>query len=753
MSTVTVTPVLLAWHNVGFRVPVDATLSTDVHNPDAVPNSPRTTQFSAAGGADALPPPPAGQLWKRLVRNATGAAFPGRVLAIMGPSGAGKTTFLNTISGRMLPSHQSVIEGVVSMNREVFDYRHHHLVSFVQQDDICMGKLTPREAIYFSRRMTGGVSAEEGTRDTDAMLSKLHIENCADTLIGIPGLLKGISGGEKKRTNIGCELVNNPRVVFLDEPTTGLDSVNALRVGLLLKEIATTDERTVVCTIHTPSSELYATFDDILLMALGRVVYHGEASAAPAFFASLGHPVPPRINPSEFFMDLLQYHPETIHTLADAFEAYRTATGGEQEGKKASAAATDSNEVVKAIAEGAVNVLDAAACTTAADAAPLSPGMVLLPPSKLTPAFGVPTLTLTTDDSGTFIRPPESDLSCVAQVGLLLVRSWRLTMRDPAGTIGRLVQTLFFSLFEGLFFYKVGAGDAGVQDRQGGIFFLTLNTFFMNVMPPLATFPPERAVFLNEMRKSMYSPVAYYIAKGIAELPFQLFFNTLFIAICYYMMGLEASAATFFTALGIILCYSYCCNAFGVFVASLFAKQEVAMAIVPMSILPMMLTGGLFANTARLEPYWIWLNNLSLVRFGFKAFMLNEFGAVKTEALCPSALTTTTTFVSSAPPTTTSLATTVLGNLSAAASNLTVSLGGAAQRPCRFVSGAEVIKFAGFEATTDTVEFMLMALLLYMLGLRCVGAFALWIQGRAQVAPIVFAGNFKTLTQKQNRPV
>jgi len=331
---------------------------------------------------------------KTLLKGVSGTARRCRTLAVMGPSGAGKSTFLNGISGRVAINNEMKMGGTAYFNDVLFLTRYKPLMSYVAQDDIVMGKDTPREALTFSYRMRCGATAEEAEVKTTETLQRLGLTACADTLLGIPGLVKGVSGGEKKRTNIGSELINNPLILLLDEPTTGLDSVNALRVGLLLRDLAHNDHRTVLCTIHTPSSELFDTFDDLLLLAKGHVIYHGAREDAIPYFASVGYPVPARVNPSEHYMQVLQLDIEKLDHLAAQWKAFTLS------------------------AEGAKNL------------------SVNRTPKEVR-----------VNGDEHFDRILKSNtVSLMAELGLLTGRSWRTTMRDPAGTIGKFVQALFFSV-------------------------------------------------------------------------------------------------------------------------------------------------------------------------------------------------------------------------------------------------------------------------------------------------------------------
>lgn len=115
------------------------------------------------------------------------------------------------------------------------------------------------------------------------MLLQLGLTKCENTQIGIAGRVKGISGGEMKRLAFASEVLTDPPLMFCDEPTSGLDSYMAEQVVLTLKELASRG-KTIICTIHQPSSQVYALFDRVLLMAEGRVAFLGHTKDAIPFF-------------------------------------------------------------------------------------------------------------------------------------------------------------------------------------------------------------------------------------------------------------------------------------------------------------------------------------------------------------------------------------------------------------------------------------------------------------------------------------
>ena len=154
---------------------------------------------------------------------------------------------------------------------------------------------TPREAIFFSARLRlpKTVTDEECNVIVNNTLQELGLESSADTIIG-GGFKKGISGGEKRRVSIGVELVAKPSLLFLDEPTSGLDSFAAAQVMKLLESVAQAGN-TVLFTIHQPSSNIFSSFDGLILLNKGQVMHQGEVAAISDDFAGYGYTVPNQI--------------------------------------------------------------------------------------------------------------------------------------------------------------------------------------------------------------------------------------------------------------------------------------------------------------------------------------------------------------------------------------------------------------------------------------------------------------------------
>eukprot|EP01018_Ginkgo_biloba_P035785 Gb_08227 [translate_table: standard] len=187
---------------------------------------------------------------QKVLQGLTGYAEPGYIMAIMGPSGSGKSTFLDSLAGRL--SKNNVHTGEILIN----------------------GTLTVRESIHYSAylRLPDKMPKEEKMAIVESTIMEMGLQDFADTPIGNWHRC-GLSGGEKKkRVSIALEILMRPRLLFLDEPTSGLDSASAFFVTQTLRNLAH-DGRTVIASIHQPSSEVFALFDYLYLLSGGKTVY------------------------------------------------------------------------------------------------------------------------------------------------------------------------------------------------------------------------------------------------------------------------------------------------------------------------------------------------------------------------------------------------------------------------------------------------------------------------------------------------
>lgn len=245
---------------------------------------------------------------KQILSDIRGLAPPGQILAIMGASGAGKTTFLDILA-RKNKRGRSQGEFYVS-GEKISDAEYRNVIGFVDQEDTLLPTQTVHETILTSALLRlprdMGISVkEQRVFEVEKQLGIFHIK---DQLIGSEeGNGRGISGGEKRRVGIACELVTSPSILFLDEPTSGLDAFNAFNVVECLVTLAKTYNRTVVFTIHQPRSNIVALFDQLILLAKGKTVYSGPFSSCQAYFDHIGYSCPPGFNIADYLVDLTMH--------------------------------------------------------------------------------------------------------------------------------------------------------------------------------------------------------------------------------------------------------------------------------------------------------------------------------------------------------------------------------------------------------------------------------------------------------------
>lgn len=246
-----------------------------------------------------------GNLQKRdILKGVSGICRPGQLTAIMGPSGGGKTTLLNLLACRIVPDNKkSFIQGNFLANGKIYNSEtFSKFAGYLMQDDILFETQTPREAIQFAADLRMQAFPEQRKARVEQLLSDFQLKRAADTYIG--GIfMKGISGGERKRTSLALELVSNPSVLLLDEPTSGLDSFTAFVLINLLKNLANKGKN-IIFTIHQPSSDIFCLFDQLMLISDGKFIYQGDAAEGTNYFASIGHPCPEYANPADHYIQI-----------------------------------------------------------------------------------------------------------------------------------------------------------------------------------------------------------------------------------------------------------------------------------------------------------------------------------------------------------------------------------------------------------------------------------------------------------------
>jgi ABC-type multidrug transport system ATPase subunit len=410
---------------------------------------------------------------RKLLDNVWGEVPPKQTTAVMGPSGAGKTSLLNILAGRARTHGQISIGKDIRLNNYSVDptkMNVRQMIAFVAQDDSLQETATPREAIRFSAKLRLPRATTESQLDklTIRMLSELGLTACADAMIG-GRLLKGVSGGERKRTSVGVELVVKPALVFLDEPTSGLDSFSAVQLCQVLKKVANAGA-SVLFTIHQPSSVIFSSFDHLLVMNKGRLMYTGSVQDVPSYFANRGHPNPPNYNPADFIMDVAQSIPVEQLTREGFFPA-------------------DERKIFDPFE-----------------------------PEEGQDALGITVTRHTYRGVDMYDGSPPGLLT---EIRLLFQREVNNLKRDTSALKARFSLSLVVGLIVGVIFWKVGETDSSVstnlQSHFGAVILVSLMSMFETAQPALFAFPAERPVFLREYSTNHYSAASYFLSRLTVE--------------------------------------------------------------------------------------------------------------------------------------------------------------------------------------------------------------------------------------------
>ena len=534
-----------------------------------------------------------------LIDNVCVSLVPGQMTMLLGPSGSGKSVLLDALAGRLSSSLQ--MTGQVELNGVVVSQADLTSVTgYVLQEDIMLATQTPRENLSFLARLSlpSSMTPDDRVARVNAVLSALRIAKVADTRVGIPGLQRGLSGGERKRANIAQSLVTAPRVLFVDDPTSGLDASTAMDVIKTLQDLARARNMTIIASVSQASNEIYELFDNVIALAQGRVAYAGATDGMLPFFSSLDHECPSGYNPCDFAIELLAS--QHVPDLEDLF-------GGDSDEKSASSQSGGSSN---SSAQRVESILAAAAAA----------GMGVSSRSS-----GATYSDAYSGKLDAIANVQEGKASAVVKLFELFKRNFTLVLRNRQATLARVVQSVVFAVLLGALFFQMPRTFEGVNDRQGLIFMLTILLVFSGLQSAITLFVAERAVFIRESQDGLYSTATYLAAKVLADLPLQLFFFLLLAIPMYLLVGLRLEVSEVL----VFFCFGYLLSIFGSWtgfaLSAATGDAEASNAAAPGVVLPAVLLGGFLLKPASI---WIgirWLSYVSFMRYAFSVLLVNEF--------------------------------------------------------------------------------------------------------------------------------
>jgi ABC-type multidrug transport system ATPase subunit len=622
---------------------------------------------------------------KKILQDIQGVAHPGQIMAIMGASGAGKTTFLDILARK---NKRGVMQGNFYVNGEkVDDSDYKNVIGFVDQEDTMLPTLTVHETILTSAllrlpRNMSRSAKEQRVYEVEKQLGILHIK---DSLIGSEeGKGRGISGGEKRRVGIACELVTSPSILFLDEPTSGLDAYNAFNVIECLVTLAKTYNRTIIFTIHQPRSNIVALFDQLVLLAKGKTVYSGEFQLCQNYFDNIGYSCPPGFNIADYLVDLTM-HVDGTDTPPDEDSSLL--------GREDRSIGPSSTRAVKSVASISEDSIQESLIGSSSDSVPRPRTMTQdsvkkiqernlftrrktsseahrlshVNPAVLEVHDLPPAAASQTALEGLLNAYAQSDIAAnvrediqasianaqnangnnsnghtevhgrnstmgkgydrvgyLRQFTILSQRTWRNLYRNPMLMLMHYAIAILLAVLCGVLFYGLTDDIRGFQNRLG-LFFFLLALFGFSTLTSLTVFATERLLFLRERANGYYAPITYFTAKVLFDtIPLRIIPPIIMGSIVYPMTGLVADKEHFFKFILILVLFNLAAAAICLFIGIICKDPGVANLIGSLVMLFSLLFAGFLLNHDAIPSSALWLQSLSIFHYGFESLIVNE---------------------------------------------------------------------------------------------------------------------------------
>eukprot|EP01018_Ginkgo_biloba_P031440 Gb_04573 [translate_table: standard] len=514
-----------------------------------------------------------------LLRDVTGAFRPGILTALMGISGAGKTTLMDVLAGRKTGGY---IEGDICISgfpkvQETFA----RISGYCEQNDIHSPQVTVHESLIYSAwlRLVPEIDAKTKKLFVKEVMQLVELDELKDALVGIPGV-SGLSTEQRKRLTIAVELVANPSIIFMDEPTSGLDARAAAIVMRAVRNTVDTG-RTVVCTIHQPSIDIFEAFDELLLVKRGgEIIYagalgHHSKNVINYFEAISGVPkIKDKFNPATWMLEVTSTAAEQRLGI-DFAQVYKESTLYQQ-----------NNERVKELSIPAPNAKD-------------------------------------------LYFPQQFAQNVWKQFTTCLWKQQWEYWRSPGYNLVRFSFTFVSALLFGTVYWQQGKKINNQQDllsMMGAMYGATLFLGINNCSSVQPFVDVERKVFYREKAAGMYSPTVYALAQVVIELPYTLFQAILYALITYSMMGYHWSADKFFWYLFVTYCSLLYFTYYGMLAVAISPNAQVASILASSFYAVFNLFSGFLVPRPQLPGWWVWYYWICPTAWTLNGLVTSQYG-------------------------------------------------------------------------------------------------------------------------------
>ncbi|CCH61647.1 hypothetical protein TBLA_0F01040 [Henningerozyma blattae CBS 6284] len=509
----------------------------------------------------------------------------GSVMAIMGGSGSGKTTLLNVLASKISGglSYEGDIHYILEKDNssegetDVEDGKYNKLdasMTYLPQQDVLLPRLTCRETLMIAADLKLHCDKNEKTIIVNQLIDELGLKDCADTMVG-DSTHRGLSGGEKRRLSIGTQMIANPSIMFLDEPTTGLDAYSAYLTIKTLKKLAQNGGRTFIMSIHQPRSDILFLLDYLCILSKGRVVFCDQMTNTIPYFEAQGYTVPKMTNPADYLIDI-----SSVDTRNDASEK-------------------STQLKVDKLIDNWKN---------------FSNKSLTYPPISIEDEIKVHNMS--------------ASVSFWKQVLILTKRNYKLNISDYVSFAGTFLEPLLIGTAMGWIYYKPDKSSTrGLRTIAGFCYScLMLQSYLYLLFDTYRLCELDIAIFDRERAEGTVHPVAFIFARKLS-----LFFtddiimSLLFSIITYFMVGFDASADSFFLYFAVVFLTQVCCSGLSMFSVAVSRDFSKASLVGNLSFTLLSLASGFFVNSKVTPVYVRWTKYISFSWYGYGTLLNNFF--------------------------------------------------------------------------------------------------------------------------------
>ncbi|KAI3837327.1 hypothetical protein MKW92_020572 [Papaver armeniacum] len=527
----------------------------------------------------------------QLLRDVSGAFKPGILTALVGLSGAGKTTLMDVLAGRKTGGY---IEGTITISGYPKNQTTFARVSgYCEQNDIHSPHVTVYESLLYSAwlRLSADVKKETRKMFVDEVMDLVELHPLSNSLVGMPGV-DGLSTEQRKRLTIAVELVANPSIIFMDEPTSGLDARAAAIVMRTVRNTVDTG-RTVVCTIHQPSIDIFEAFDELLLLKIGgQVIYAGSLGTRSHKLVEYFEAIPgvPKIrdgyNPATWMLEVSSASTEARLDV-DFAEIYAN-----------SSLYKENQERIKELS---------------------------------TPAPGSQDLHFPTEYSQDYIT----------QCKVCFWKQHWSYWRNPKYNASRLLTTLVNGVLFGIIFWRKGDQTSKQQDLQnllGAMYAACLFIGAGNANSVQSIVSVERTVFYRERAAGMYAPLPYAFAQVAIEVIYVFIQSFIYCLLLFTMIGFPFTAVKFFYFLYFMfMCFIYF-TMYGMMCVVMTPAPEIAAVAMSFFLGFWNLFSGFLVPVTQIPIWWRWYYWASPLSWTLYGLVTSQVGDRTNELQIPGML-------------------------------------------------------------------------------------------------------------------